>query len=132
MTEGDLWERLPDESAKACDAFRRYRDMGPERSIAKLARAMGCSTGLLKRWSSPYRWVARAMRYDDYLDKRLREARERVVLETAAKHAELARTAQERALLRLSAIDVDSLRPTQLLQFTKASIELEAAAYRVR
>ncbi|MGZ4936924.1 MAG: hypothetical protein ACXV5K_10130 [Halobacteriota archaeon] len=132
MTEGDLWERLPDESAKAYDAFRRYRDMGPERSIAKLARAMGCSTGLLKRWSSPYRWVARAMRYDDYLDKRLREARERVVLETAAKHAELARTAQERALLRLSAIDVDSLRPTQLLQFTKASIELEAAAYRVR
>ncbi|MGZ4924285.1 MAG: hypothetical protein ACXV5H_10085 [Halobacteriota archaeon] len=132
MTEGDLWERLPGESAKAYDAFRCYRDMGPKRSIAKVARAMGCSTGLLKRWSSPYRWVARAMRYDDYLDKRLREARERVVLETAAKHAELARTAQERALLRLSAIDVDSLRPTQLLQFTKASIELEAAAYRVR
>lgn len=54
------WERLPGESKEAFQAFAIYRDMGAERSLAKVAKQVGKSTQLIERWSARDHWVMRA------------------------------------------------------------------------
>jgi hypothetical protein len=54
------WERLPGESKEAFQAFAIYRDMGAERSLAKVAKQLGKSTQLVERWSARDHWVMRA------------------------------------------------------------------------
>jgi len=64
------WDRQPDETAKAFQAFQVYRDMGPHRSIVKVADEMGYkSPRHVKRWSSENDWVARVDKYIDHQDK---------------------------------------------------------------
>lgn len=53
------WERQPEETARAYEAFVVYRDLGPARSLAKVGQALGKSTGLMERWSRTHEWVAR-------------------------------------------------------------------------
>ena len=132
LKDSDPWEWLPEESARAYDAFCCYREMGHQRSIAKVAHAIGRSVRLLERWSSAHRWVVRAFCYDNYLDLRQRRNYELRVLETASEHAAQARAVQERALARLSSIDVNRLTISQLMQLVKTSMELELKAYEMR
>ena len=44
----ELWERLPQESMKAYAAFCAYRDLGPDRSMAKAGEVLGKSQGLME------------------------------------------------------------------------------------
>jgi hypothetical protein len=77
------WERQPKESPEAWEAFALYRDMGVERSTAKVGRALGKSTDLMDRWSRNHSWVARCMAYDVYLDRQtalLRESTQAALL----------------------------------------------------
>ena len=53
------FEQLPKESAKAFAAFSEYLNLGPERSLAAVARKLAKSKQLLKRWSARYDWPAR-------------------------------------------------------------------------
>ncbi len=64
-----LWERQLGESRKAFDAFRRYRDMGPTRSLTRVGQELGKSRALMARWSSRWRWVERAESWDDQQDR---------------------------------------------------------------
>jgi hypothetical protein len=77
-TTGDRrpWEKLPRESFKAFQGFAVFRDMGPSRSLAKVASALGKSKALVEGWSAKHGWVERAEAYDVYVDARWREERE--------------------------------------------------------
>ncbi|MBW4449829.1 MAG: hypothetical protein KME38_24060 [Spirirestis rafaelensis WJT71-NPBG6] len=69
------WERLESESQKQWDAFRLYRDMGQNRSIARVLVELGLapsSQRMLERFSSKNNWVQRCREYDDYCDRRNR------------------------------------------------------------
>lgn len=44
------WERRPDESAKAWQAFAAYRDAEP-RTFTNVARRLGCSVANISRWA---------------------------------------------------------------------------------
>lgn len=59
------WERLEGESSLAYESFCAYRDLGPERSLAKAGIVLKKSVGTLSIWSMKYQWVARALAYDD-------------------------------------------------------------------
>ena len=65
--ERPAWERMRRESAKAYEAFRRYRDGGPHRSLA------GCRS-IERRWSARWRWAERAGEWDCELWRRQDEA----------------------------------------------------------
>ena len=131
ILQAEIWGRLPNESARAYDAFCHYREMGAKRSIAKVARAIGCSERLLERWSSKHRWVVRTFSYDNDLDLKKQAHYERLSFEISAKHAAQAREVHERALTRLSSLDVNQLTISQVIQLAKAAMKLEAAAYAV-
>lgn len=77
-TTGDRqpWEKLPRESFKAFQAYAVFRDLGPTRTLPKVAEALSKSLPLIKGWSAKHDWVNRAEAYDMYVDQRYREERE--------------------------------------------------------
>ena len=73
----DPWERQPKESAKAFAAFAAYRDLGPDRTVAKAVTILGKKTGYrraMEEWSVRWGWVARASLWDDHQDRFERDA----------------------------------------------------------
>ena len=64
------WDRLPNERSKAYYLFCRFRDLGPTRSLRKLARVEDsdskplASLVNLKSYSREYQWFARARSFD--------------------------------------------------------------------
>lgn len=64
------WEKRISESVKAFEAFACYRDMGPDRSTAKVARELGKTKALMDRWSGRHGWQRRIDAYERYIDER--------------------------------------------------------------
>lgn len=95
------WERRGNEGARAYEAFARYRDLGPARSVAKAARDLGKSSRTLEDWSSKNDWVERAELYDLDVDRRHREARESEMDRLRREEVQIALALQQPALVRL-------------------------------
>jgi len=83
-----IYERLPNESSKAYNAFAVYRDIGPTRSIQKVGKRLVKNHIALGRLSKKYNWVERAKAYDLYMDREKMKEWERVTLERERKHIE--------------------------------------------
>lgn len=60
MTPARPWNMRPDETAKAYQAFEVYRDMGPERSLERVGKALAKTRQALDGWSQRFEWTARA------------------------------------------------------------------------
>ena len=85
------YERQPGETQRAFDAFKVYRDLGAERSLARAAEIYyGSSTNRsqLGVWSRKHDWVARAAQRDDYIDMIRRQAVEDHAVSAALERAE--------------------------------------------
>ncbi len=123
----EIWERLPDESSKAYQAFCEYRDMGADRSIRKLAQARGkpTSTKWLCHWSAKHNWVERARAYDDYLEQEKRKEQEKAILDMVERHTKEAMALQQKAIERLRALDPSELSPRDVLSYLMEAIRLE-------
>ena len=81
----EVWEKRESETARAYRAFCVYRDMGVDRSLAKVRAKLGKKSGYerqLQEWSSDHEWVSRAAAYDEHLEVLLRdEQEERLITE---------------------------------------------------
>ena len=67
MTDSYVWTRRKTETDPAYQAFKTYLDMGPDRSLSKLAARLNKSMQLFAGWSSKHEWVARVHAYDTYV-----------------------------------------------------------------
>jgi len=65
----EAFRQIDCESSKAYAAYKAYAKLGSERTIAKAAKKVGKCARLLERWSSRFRWVERASKWDDYVAK---------------------------------------------------------------
>src|SRR4051794_36957740 len=77
--ESGLTGRLTGEGNRPYEAFLAYRDMGPSRSIDKVARELKKSHTLIGRWSGEYCWVERARAHDDHCERVRQAAIERAI-----------------------------------------------------
>lgn len=59
-----IYAPMPDETPKAFDAFRIYRDMGKIRTLDKVVLELHKSKTLIARWSTKYNWTERIFFYD--------------------------------------------------------------------
>ena len=87
-----MWEKLEGETSIAYEWFCKYRDMGIERSTAKLVQKYGRKPAYrrqLEKWSSKYYWIKRVDVYDkkisqikstEVINKQLQAVREQVQL----------------------------------------------------
>ena len=112
------WDRLPNERSKAYYLFCRFRDLGPTRSLRKLARVRDsdskplASLVNLKSYSREYQWFARARSYDDYRAEKERIDNEQHILEMNRRQAEDGRFFQQIAVESLKELEPEKLRPT--------------------
>lgn len=82
------WERREAESQQAWEAFATYRDMGAERSTAKVGQALSKSKALMDRWSSTHGWVERVVAWDAEQDRVKRDAQLDEVEAMGRRHAQ--------------------------------------------
>ena len=78
------FEQLPRESAKAFAAFSIYLNMGPERSLAAVAKRLAKSVQLIRRWSARHGWTARVQAHGAHLALVERQATEAALRSKAA------------------------------------------------
>lgn len=103
------FERQDGESTKAFDAFKVYRDLGHERTLAKTAEIYyGASKNLsqIGVWSRRFSWVERAQSWDDWHEMIRRDAVEDHLRAQAKDHGRREAALLERALgVREAAMD---------------------------
>lgn len=121
----EIFERLDNETQKAWQAFVVYRDLGYERSIANAAKVLGKSPRTVEHWCLKYNWVERAKAYDEYLENKKREEKEKAILEMVERHAKMAMAFQQRIAERLNALDPEELSPADLAKWLDISTKLE-------
>ncbi|MFD4482393.1 hypothetical protein ACFVXC_35110 [Streptomyces sp. NPDC058257] len=130
MAEGTVesWERQGGESVQAFEAFAVYRDLGPGRSVTKVARELDKSRALVGRWSRQFAWVLRATAYDREQDRLFLAEQAQARKEIARRHAKLAQAVQSKAVARLQALDPRELSPSDLLRYIQVAAEIERRA----
>lgn len=124
----DPWERQDRESPQAFEAFAVYRDLGPARSVTKVAQELGKSRTLLGRWSRQYTWVMRAAAYDREQDRLFLAEQRQARRDIARRHAKLAQAFLGKAVARLQALDPRELSPGELLRYFQVAAEIERRA----
>ena len=71
------WDRQPQESELAYQAFLAYRDSGVPRNLAATARALGKREAQLHRWKRRHRWEDRLLAWDAAQGKAAEETAQR-------------------------------------------------------
>ena len=92
------WDRQPKETAKAFGQFVIYRDLGPTRSLAKVATIVGGTRASkpysvlksVEELSQRHHWVARVEAYEIAMDRHRVEARQAAITEMEEKHLAMA------------------------------------------
>lgn len=77
------FEQQPKESARAFAAFKTYLELGPERSLAIVAKKHGKSRTMIERWSRRLDWPARVRAHTAHLALVERQAIESLAMEKA-------------------------------------------------
>jgi len=123
----EIWERQNDEGSKAYAAFCVYRDLGPERSLEKVRQNLDKprTKKSLGDLSVKYNWVKRAQAYDDYMEGKKREKKEKEILEMADRHVKLAKAFQQKIAQALQQIDPAQLSPSDMAKWLDVATKLE-------
>ena len=123
------WDRRPEETTKAYEAFCTYRDMGPSRSLAKVAEKLSKSEQIMKRWSSANDWVKRAAKWDDEQDRIEREIAQKeqakAIRDMRKRHADLATAMLIKSAKALQRIPDDEIKASDISRMVDVASKLE-------
>jgi hypothetical protein len=103
------WERRDNETAKAFAAFTAYRDLGAQRSLAKVGDKLGKSEALMERWSARHEWVMRAQAWDNHLDRQATSGQAKAVREMNERQAAIGVRLQAKAVEGLQQLPAHEL-----------------------
>lgn len=96
VTDDESWTRIRHEGVRAFQAFTIYLQMGPERSITKVARELSKSRTLIGRWSAAHQWTERVAAWDAHIHRLEMREREKAVKQANANHVKLSQAMQGR------------------------------------
>lgn len=125
------WDRLDGETPPAWQAFTTYRDMGPARSLHKVAQELSKSDALMKRWSAEHAWVLRASAWDAEQDRMWQvtlRASQRKAVDRNVKLATDTMSMLAKAVSEMAA-KVELFKPSDIARLMDSAVRLEAAAY---
>lgn len=83
-------DRQQKETAPAYEAFRAYLEMGPARSTAKVAQALGKSKTLTDRWCKRWSWVDRVREFESQAHGAKDDAHLDAIAERSRRQAQIA------------------------------------------
>jgi hypothetical protein len=126
--ELDLWERQPEETAVAYEAFTVYRDLGASRSLSKASRQLSKSKPLLQRWSSTWSWVARVDAWDRLNAFEQAEEQRQAIKDMNRRHAAIGSQYLGKLALRLNSVKPEDIPIREIPRFIDAASKLERLA----
>lgn len=134
--ERNAWDQRPNETGKAYAAFLVYRDLGVGRTSAEVGRQVGKSPELIRRWRKAHGWDERCAAWDGHLagarDMAWLEATVATPSGLAAmnqRHLAVLQQIQQKALLRLEALQVADLGVQVAFAWLMQAIAQERAVY---
>lgn len=119
------YERKEGETAKAFEAFAKYRDLGITRSIREVAQELNKSVAMIGRWSSANNWVERVRKYDKDMDRVAILENEKKRRDMVKRHANQAMMFQSKILERLNSLNPDELSPNDLIRWFTEAVKIE-------
>lgn len=119
------WERQPEETTKAFEAFCVYRDLGTERSIAKTGRQLGKNRVTLEGWSSKYEWVKRVAAWDAEQDRIARQEQIKAIKAMRNRHAGMAKAMIVKAGRALQRIPEEEIKASDISRMIEVASKLE-------
>lgn len=119
------WERQPEETAKAFQAFCAYRDMGPERSLNKLVQKLHKNRTTLGEWSGRYDWVSRCAAWDAEQDRIARQEQIKAIKAMRNRHAGMAKAMIVKAGRALNRIPDDEIKASDISRMIEVASKLE-------
>ena len=120
-----LWERQEGESAKAFEAFSTYRDMGAERSLAKVGQALGKTKAMMEKWSTTNNWVERAEAWDREQDRILQKQQIEDIKKMRKRHANVAVAMIAKAAKALQKIPEEEIKAADISRMVDVASKLE-------
>lgn len=123
--DAELWEKQGYETSKQFEAFQLYRDMGFERSLRAVAKSLNKSLTLIARWSGANNWVDRVAAWDAEQDRLNRIQQQKEIAKMRKKHADLARSMINKAILALNSLDVTTMTPSDIARFAAEASKIE-------
>lgn len=125
-----LWERQEKESATAYNAFWTYCSIpaGEKRSYVKVAKKLGKSDTLMRRWGKLWNWEQRALAYDNHLIEIEIETLKAERIAAAKRHVKIARSFQNKVIKRLSSLKPEDLGPKDLTSWVDVAVKIERQA----
>ena len=122
------WEKQPNESPPAFEAFAIYRDMGADRSYLKVATKLSKSHTIIKRWGSANNWQERIDEWDNEQDRIAREALTKGVTSMRKRHAEIANALISKGLVALQKLTTDDISAKDIISMIETGIKNERLA----
>jgi hypothetical protein len=129
------WNRQLRETSRSYELFCVYRNLGPERSLAKAKEsAKGIpSVARLKVLSRKWNWVQRARAYDDCLERQRRQQQEKDRRIMHERHAKIALLGQNIAVKGLENLlgkvqNGEQVAPGDLSRLLDTSVKVERLA----
>lgn len=69
LDDPEPWDRQIQETSEQYSAFTVYRNMGPSRNYAKVARELSLSPGTIQSYAHDHNWMDRAGAWDYYQER---------------------------------------------------------------
>ena len=121
----ETWERQPEESTQAFEAFTVYRE---ERSITRVAQKLDKSRTVVGKWSSQWNWVDRCRDYDNSLQAVDFEEKRAAIHAMHQKHLQVGNALLAKAEKALTDLDLADCSPKVVLEALKLAMEIERKA----
>lgn len=118
------WEMQTSDTLKSWEAFVVYRDM-ENRSLAKVAKALGKSNTIIERWSAKHNWQERITAWEAEQDRLLRIEMQRGIGKMRKRHADVAVELLEKAAGALKMIPEDEIKASDISRMVEVATKLE-------
>lgn len=127
------WDKQPDESAKAFEAFETYLKMGTYRSFAKVGKALGKTRQAFEGWAVRFRWAERIHAWDAEQARVRLEKHAKELEEMRERHRKTAKGIQSVFVTKLVHLQknpklIEEMKLEHLASLFKIAVELERLA----
>lgn len=123
MASVKSWNRLPNESTKAYEAFKIYLEL-ENRSLQKVAERLTISRQSVNKWSKKFDWEERATAYDSSIVEAERKAKIKRQQSELERQHQLALLGIDKSIEGLMALDPKKISPYALVQLMEKSCKI--------
>ena len=123
----DAWDRYQREPAEQYESFCVYLNLGISRTIPQVAEITGRPIQTLWNASRKYHWVKRCAAYDEYIERKAREALERKILQVKEASVTAAQKMMALGIKKLNTMNENELTAREAKEYVRNSLAIVQA-----